>query len=181
MGSWNPEFTICPFRARKWPFQAPKTLRSKGKMANFEAKNTVKHRKKRQKDKWYPFHANPPAATREGLISVHFGSVWLRFWAVLGPFRVRFGVLDGVGVGRGGVAEGGFWDKKVTKSLGAKPSFSDAAKSGCRKKSAAKGVQSLFSFSGHFRSLFGHFSDASVTFFVTFLPNSSCRTPFAAG
>ena len=25
------------------------------------------------------------------------------------------------------------------------------------------------------------FSDASVTFFVTFLPNSFCRTPFAAG
>ena len=32
---------------------------------------------------------------------------------------------------------------------------------------------------------FGHFlvtfSDASVTFFVTVLPNSFCRTPFAAG
>ena len=37
----------------------------------------------------------------------------------------------------------------------------------------------------HFRDSFGHFlvtfSDASVTFFVTFLPNSFCRTPFAAG
>ena len=36
----------------------------------------------------------------------------------------------------------------------------------------------------HFRDAFGHFSvtfsDASVTFFVTFLPNSFCRTPFAA-
>ena len=36
-----------------------------------------------------------------------------------------------------------------------------------------------------FRDAFGHFlvtfSDASVTFFVTFLPNSFCRTPFAAG
>ena len=34
------------------------------------------------------------------------------------------------------------------------------------------------------RDAFGHFSvtfsDASVTFFVTFLPNSFCRTPFAA-
>ena len=37
----------------------------------------------------------------------------------------------------------------------------------------------------HFRDAFGHFSvtfsDASVTFFVTFLPDSFCRTPFAAG
>ena len=36
-----------------------------------------------------------------------------------------------------------------------------------------------------FRDAFGHFlvifSAASVTFFVTFLPNSFCRTPFAAG
>ena len=36
-----------------------------------------------------------------------------------------------------------------------------------------------------FWDAFGHFSvtfsDASVTFFVTFLPNSFCRTPFAAG
>ena len=36
-----------------------------------------------------------------------------------------------------------------------------------------------------FRDSFGHFlvtfSDASVTFLVTFLPNSFCRTPFAAG
>ena len=43
--------TICPFgvfplfRARKWPFQAPKTLRFKGKMANFEATSTVKQGK----------------------------------------------------------------------------------------------------------------------------------------
>ena len=65
------KFTICPFRARKWPFQAPKPLRFKekmanfeakntikqGKMANFEATNTIKQGKKRQKDKWYPFHA----------------------------------------------------------------------------------------------------------------------------
>ena len=36
-----------------------------------------------------------------------------------------------------------------------------------------------------FRDAFGHFSvtfsDASVTFFVTFLPNSFCQTPFASG
>ena len=54
--------------------------------------------------------------------------------------------------------------------------------SGCRKRSGAKGVRSLLF---RFRDAFGHFSvtfsDASVTFFVTFLPNSFCRTPFAAG
>ena len=60
MGSWNPKSTICPFRARKWPFQAPKTLRFKGRIANFETKNTIKQGKKRQKDKWYPFHACTP-------------------------------------------------------------------------------------------------------------------------
>ena len=51
-------------------------------------------------------------------------------------------------------------------------------KSRCRKRSAAKGVRSLF-------FVFGTpsvtFSDAFVTFFVTFLPDSFCRTPFAAG
>ena len=45
LGSWNPEFTICPFRARIWPFQAPKTLCFKGEMANFEAKNTIRQGK----------------------------------------------------------------------------------------------------------------------------------------
>ena len=63
-----------------------------------------------------PIPTNPPGRpTREGLISVHFGSVWLRsapfgsvwlcFGSVPGPFRVRFG---GVGLGRGGVGERGF-------------------------------------------------------------------------
>ena len=33
----------------------------------------------------------------------------------------------------------------------------------------------------HFFNVFGHFSDVSVTFFVTFVPNAFCRTPFAAG
>ena len=57
-----------------------------------------------------PIPTNPPGhPTREGLISVHFGSVWLRsapfgsvwlrFGSVPGPFRVRFGVLGGVVVG----------------------------------------------------------------------------------
>ena len=54
LGSWNPELTICPFRARKWPFQAPKTLRFKGKMANFEAKNTIKQGKKTPKGQMVP-------------------------------------------------------------------------------------------------------------------------------
>ena len=45
LGSWNPKSTICPFRARKWPFQPSKTLRFKGKIANFGAKNTVKQGK----------------------------------------------------------------------------------------------------------------------------------------
>ena len=57
LGSWNTEFTICPFRAQICPFQAPKTLHFRGKMANFEANNTIKQGKKRQDDKWYPFHA----------------------------------------------------------------------------------------------------------------------------
>ena len=53
---------------------------------------------------------------------------------------------------------------------------------GAAKRRSAKGVQSLFF---RFRDSFGHFlvtsPDASVAFFVTFLPSSFCRTPFAAG
>ena len=66
-----------------------------------------------------PYPDKPPARpTPKSLISVHFGSVWLRFGcvrlrfgsvsglfraggSVSGPFRVRFGVLYGVGVGSG--------------------------------------------------------------------------------
>ena len=52
--------------------------------------------------------------------------------------------------------------------------------SGCRKRRSAKGGRQK-----EFDRFFGHFlvsfSDASVTFFVTFLPDSFCRTPFAAG
>ena len=37
-----------------------------------------------------PIPTIPPGCpTREGLISVHVGSVWLRLGSVLGPFRVR--------------------------------------------------------------------------------------------
>ena len=55
----------------------------------------------------------PGGPTRERLISVHFGSVWLRFgsvWLRLAPFRVCFGSVSGpfrgVGWGRGGVGVG---------------------------------------------------------------------------
>ena len=61
-----------------------------------------------------PSRQTPPAVpwTREDLISVHFGSIWLRsgpFWLRLAPFRVCFGsvsglfrgVVGGVGVGSG--------------------------------------------------------------------------------
>ena len=56
-----------------------------------------------------PIPTNPPGRpTPESLISVHFGSVsalfgsvWLRFGSVSAPFRLRFGVLGGVGVGLG--------------------------------------------------------------------------------
>ena len=73
---------------------------------------------------FFPYNPHPPPPiptkppgrpTREGLISVHFGSiwlrsglfgsVWLRFGSLSGPFRVRFG---GVGWGRGGVGERGY-------------------------------------------------------------------------
>ena len=46
---------------------------------------------------------------------------------------------------------------------------------GCRKRSAAKGVRSLFSFSGRFRSLFGHFFLMLLSLFSSLF----CQTPFA--
>ena len=50
------------------------------------------------------------------------------------------------------------------------------------KRSAAKGVRSLFFVFGTLSVTFSvTFSDAFVTFSVIFLPNSFCRTPFAAG
>ena len=57
--------------------------------------------------------AHPPPPSRQtprpshpreldfGPFRLRFGSVWLRFGSVSGPFRVRFGVLGGVGVGSG--------------------------------------------------------------------------------
>ena len=67
LGSWNPEFIFCPFRARIWPFQAPKTLRFKGKMANFEAKNAIKQGKNAKRTNgahfMQPTPLNPTPAT----------------------------------------------------------------------------------------------------------------------
>ena len=62
------------------------------------------------------------------------------------------------------------------------PTKSEKAQPGCRKRRSAKGVRSLFSFSGLFRSLFGHFFLCfRHSFRHLFLPNSFCRAPFAAG
>ena len=68
------------------------------------------------------------------------------------------------------------WGKSCNTPLRCEPLSQGAAK-GVRQKE----FDHFFSFSGRFRSLSVTFSDASVTFFVTFLPNSFCWTPFAAG
>ena len=63
LGSWNPEFTICPFWARTGPFQAHKTLGFKGKMANCEAENTIKQGKNAKRTNGTHFtrvHPHPP-------------------------------------------------------------------------------------------------------------------------
>ena len=53
--------------------------------------------------------------------------------------------------------------------------------SGCRKRRSAKGVWHFFRFWDSFGHFLVNFSNASVTFFVTFLPpNSFYRTRFAA-
>ena len=70
LGSWNPEFTICPFRARIWPFQAPKTLRFQGKMAIFEAKNTIKQGKNAKRTNGTHFMCVHP------LPSAAIGQIW---------------------------------------------------------------------------------------------------------
>ena len=63
----------------------------------------------------YPEGKPPTRPTPKSLISVHFGSVWLRFgsvWLRLAPFQVCFrsvsGPFRGVGWDRGGVGERGF-------------------------------------------------------------------------
>ena len=88
LGSWNPKSTICPFQARKWPSQAPKTLRFKGTMANFEVTNIVKQGKNRQKDKWYTFHActsTPPPHVIECCRGRHRGGC--NFMFLVAPYR----------------------------------------------------------------------------------------------
>ena len=68
--------------------------------------------------------------------------------------------------------------ERTTINTMASSTFSQGAAKGVRQKE-------LDHFFFRFRDAFGHFSvtfsDASVTFFVTFVPNSFCRTPFAAG
>ena len=71
-----------------------------------------------------PSRQTPPPGqpTPESLISVHFGSVsvlfgsvWVRFGSISGPFRVHFGVLDGVGE-RGFCKEKEYhWPRRWTK------------------------------------------------------------------
>ena len=48
-GVLEPQIHHLSFSGPKWPFQAPKALRFKGKMANFEAKTTFKQEKKNAK------------------------------------------------------------------------------------------------------------------------------------
>ena len=81
---------------------------------------------------------------------------------------------------KGGIAEKNLPLKPIALCRASREIVSPSAlewplSSGCRKRSAAKGVRSLFFVFG---ILSVTFSDASVTFFVTFLPNSFCRTPF---
>ena len=70
-----------------------------------------------------PIPTNPPGRpTREGLISVHFGSVWLRsapFGSVSGLFRIRFGSVSGVlgGVVVGSVKGASVREKNITKRI----------------------------------------------------------------
>ena len=69
LGSWNPESTICPLRARKWPSSTPQTLRFKGKMANFEAKKYYKTGEKTPKGQMVPIsrvYRIPPLDRRVG-------------------------------------------------------------------------------------------------------------------
>ena len=96
LGFWNPEFTVCPFRARKWPFQAPKTQRFKVKMANFEAKKTIKEGKKTPKGQMVPisrvYEGTPPGGgwggqgrgPREGSSGCKGGREWETFERAVG-------------------------------------------------------------------------------------------------
>ena len=58
LGSWERRIHhFVLFGPENGLFKLPKHYVLK---ANFEAKNTIKQGKKRQKDKWYPFHACTP-------------------------------------------------------------------------------------------------------------------------
>ena len=58
LGTPNPPFVL--FGPENGLFKLPKHYSFKGKMANFEAQNTVKQGKKRQRDKWHFSRAHPP-------------------------------------------------------------------------------------------------------------------------
>ena len=67
LGSWNPGIHHLSSRARKWPFQTPITLRFKGKMANFEAKNTAKQGKNAKSTNGTQFtRVHPPPKKKTG-------------------------------------------------------------------------------------------------------------------
>ena len=79
----------------------------------------------------------------------------------------------------------------ITPGIGVEPTISaellgaSFRKSGLPQKRGRQKEFFFHRFFCHFGDSFGHFlvtfPDASVTFFVTFLPNSFCRSPFAAG
>ena len=56
-----PKLTVCPFRPPSWPFLHTllQNTTFRGKMSNLDAINTTKLGTKRQKDKWFHFHAHP--------------------------------------------------------------------------------------------------------------------------
>ena len=54
LGSWNPEFTICPFRAEYGLVKLPKHYVLKGKWPILKRKNTIKQGKKTPKGQMVP-------------------------------------------------------------------------------------------------------------------------------
>ena len=76
------------------------------------------------------------------------------------------------------------WGQTMRKSSATLNSPHRASHSQFRVPQKEVGKRSSITFF-RFRDSFGHFSvtfsDAFVTFFVTFLPDSFCRTPFASG
>ena len=79
LGSWNPKSTICPFRARP---------RFKGKLANFEATNTVKQGKKAKRTNGTHFtRVHEGALTPSGISGLQLTAEGLTCNALKGPKR----------------------------------------------------------------------------------------------